>query len=710
MDRLPVADSGEDAYTTLSLYEMSLRQANIAFWAWNEDVEEAYLISDLLYEILEIPKSKYLADLELQDPVYQVIHPDDLEEYKHIDRDPPYEKYAQGDSDCYRIDYRIVTSSGRIKYLREYGRVLRDDNGHITWSYGTVQDISDLKETEQELTIAQRISSVGSWIWSVSDGRLVSCTEEYARIHGVSMDNIKEHMELQMERVIHPDDRDRMRDEFLQADQNRGEFESTYRIIRPDGEIRLIRELGEYIPDKNDESKVLQRGVIQDITDRSKAEQIISRQSDLLNLLYEVTRAANETNTLENALKTCLEKVCIFQHWPVGHFYWRSDEHDNQFVSSEIWYCNDWSQYQPFIEETDRLKVPSSGGLVEQVVANEESQWIADFNALDGFAARGNALDCGLKCGYAVPVYCDGQIVAVTEFFTDQRIKPDKQLIETLDHMASQLSQVFIRRRHEQSLEGALQAAKQSSQAKSDFLSSMSHELRTPLNAIIGFAQLIQVRGTVKEMSGLSNAIEHILGAGQHLLDLVNQVLELEKIESGGISITRSPVTIAAVLDECLSMAAVLSDKAEIEIRNEVEQQSMTIETDRMRLVQILLNLLSNAIKYNDRAGYVVIKDEFPMEDCYRISVVDTGPGIPADKRDAVFVPFDRLGRETGKTEGSGIGLTIARQLAGMLGGEIGFTSEVGVGSTFWVDLPLTGQGSDRHPKSAESTSQNEPK
>ncbi|MEM7563717.1 MAG: PAS domain-containing protein, partial [Pseudomonadota bacterium] len=463
MDRLPVADSGEDVYTTLSLYEIALRQANIAFWAWNENVEEAYLISDLLYEILEIPKSKYLQDLEFEDPVYQVIHPDDVEEYQHVDQLPPYEKHAYGDTDSYHIDYRIIATSGRVKYLREYGHTLRDSSGRVIWTYGTIQDISDLKETEYELNIAQRISSVGSWIWSVDDDRLVSCTQEFARIHGVSMDEVHQHMGRQMERVIHPDDRDRMVQEFADADKGNSDYEATYRIIRPDGEIRLIREIGEFIPDKKDAKRTLQRGVIQDITDQSRAEQTISRQSDLLNLLYEVTRAANETNTLENAMKTCLEKVCSFQHWPVGHFYWRSDEHDDQFVSSNIWYCKDRAQYQPFIDETDRLKVPSSGGLVEQVVASEESQWIVDFNALDGFAARDDALTCGLKCGYAVPVYCDGEIVAVTEFFTDQRIKPDLQLIETLDHMASQLSQVFIRRRHEQSLELALISAKQSS-------------------------------------------------------------------------------------------------------------------------------------------------------------------------------------------------------------------------------------------------------
>ncbi|MEM7562337.1 MAG: HAMP domain-containing sensor histidine kinase [Pseudomonadota bacterium] len=255
--------------------------------------------------------------------------------------------------------------------------------------------------------------------------------------------------------------------------------------------------------------------------------------------------------------------------------------------------------------------------------------------------------------------------------------------------MASQLSQVFIRRRHEQSLEMALVSAKQSSQAKSDFLSSMSHELRTPLNAILGFAQIIQMRGGVKELEGLSNAIEHILGASHHLLDLINQVLELETIESGGMSVSKSPIAVGAVLDECLSMAAVLASEAGIEISSEVKETALVINTDRMRLVQILLNLISNAIKYNNKSGRVLIKDEFVSNQCYRISIVDTGPGIPKEKHDSVFIPFDRLGRETGQTEGSGIGLTIAQQLAQLLGGELGFTSEPGKGSTFWIDLPL---------------------
>jgi PAS domain S-box-containing protein len=237
-------------------------------------------------------------------------------------------------------------------------------------------------------------------------------------------------------------------------------------------------------------------------------------------------------------------------------------------------------------------------------------------------------------------------------------------------------------------LQGAKLLAEEANRSKSDFLSSMSHELRSPLNAILGFAQLLETESPPPTPSQMES-IGRILQAGWHLLNLINEVLDLAKIESGRYSLSPEPVSLGEVIVECQAMTEGQAQKRGLELTFPRFHKPCFVHADRTRLKQVLINLLSNAIKYNRERGTVTVEYSRPTPGRVRISVSDTGEGLPPDKVDQLFQPFNRLGQEGNGEEGTGIGLVVARQLIQLMGGVIGVDSTVGVGSTFWFDLSV---------------------
>ena len=235
----------------------------------------------------------------------------------------------------------------------------------------------------------------------------------------------------------------------------------------------------------------------------------------------------------------------------------------------------------------------------------------------------------------------------------------------------------------------AKEAAEKANRAKSEFLASMSHELRTPLNAVLGFAQLLQIEDNPPLSAEQQTSVQEIITAGDHLLNLINDVLDLTKIESGGIQLSIEPVNLGEVLAECGKLVGPLLDKHPVTLDLAIPDcMQHAVYADHMRLRQVLLNLISNAMKYNRPQGSVTVRCRGIDGGRLRIAVADTGPGIPPDRQKELFTSFNRLGAEGGAIEGTGIGLVITRRLTELMGGSIGYESEPGLGSTFWIDLP----------------------
>ncbi len=243
---------------------------------------------------------------------------------------------------------------------------------------------------------------------------------------------------------------------------------------------------------------------------------------------------------------------------------------------------------------------------------------------------------------------------------------------------------------HADELRSAREAAEAASAAKSEFLSSMSHELRTPLNAILGFAQLLERDRRQPLSERQIERLQHVLRGGEHLLKLIDDVLDLSRIEAGRITMSPEPVNAREVLGEVVSTLEPMAARAGITITAPpVDGDLPRLLADRTRVAQILMNFGSNAIKYGKQGGHVRFAISQPDPSCLRITVTDNGMGIPANKQDKLFEPFQRAGQETGPIEGTGIGLTITKRLAEMMKGRVGFASEVGRGSEFWVEIPV---------------------
>ena len=243
------------------------------------------------------------------------------------------------------------------------------------------------------------------------------------------------------------------------------------------------------------------------------------------------------------------------------------------------------------------------------------------------------------------------------------------------------------RKEAEATLVRAREEAERANRAKSEFLSRMSHELRTPMNAILGFAQVLEAEGLPPEQE---DYVQEIHRAGDHLLELINELLDLSRIETGRLSIVVQAVDLKAVLSQAVHIVQPMMAMRQIALLDECTAP-VRVLADPTRLRQVLVNLLSNATKYNREGGRIMLNCQPVGENTWRLGVSDTGEGIAPEKLDQLFKPFERLGAEFTAVEGSGIGLALSKQIAELMGASLGVESTLGRGTTFWIDLPLAG-------------------
>jgi PAS domain S-box-containing protein len=248
-------------------------------------------------------------------------------------------------------------------------------------------------------------------------------------------------------------------------------------------------------------------------------------------------------------------------------------------------------------------------------------------------------------------------------------------------------------RESEERYREAARTAEAASQAKSEFLSRMSHNLRTPLNSVLGFAQLLQM-GDLSDSQ--RESVEYILIAGRHLLAMINEVLDLSRIEAGGLLLAIEPFGLADLLSESLDLIrpALLDQRAMLHF-DAAGASTLSVLADRQRLKQVVLNLLSNAVKYNRTGGAVRLECTVTPDNRVRVRISDDGPGIAPEHLSRLFTPFDRLGAETSGIEGTGLGLVLSRELVEAMGGTIGVESRLGQGSTFWFEIAIANSPSE---------------
>ncbi len=267
-------------------------------------------------------------------------------------------------------------------------------------------------------------------------------------------------------------------------------------------------------------------------------------------------------------------------------------------------------------------------------------------------------------------------------------IKKPIQKEEVLVRVRTQL----LLRKYSKEKDNLILKAMESNRTKSEFMARMSHELRTPMNAILGFSQLLMLDAQKEKATARKKDLGRIIKAGKHLLELINEVLDLSQIETGDLKVRLSPVDIQELKNEVIDLSMTMAQENEIQIFDENKKEPpVYVLADRIRLKQVLVNLATNAIKYNRPSGNVFFKYSI-IGERLKFEVRDTGKGIPDEFRGKLFKPFERLGAEFTKTEGTGIGLSICNRLIKLMGGDITFESKEGEGSSFFIDIPLAQQ------------------
>lgn len=341
-----------------------------------------------------------------------------------------------------------------------------------------------------------------------------------------------------------------------------------------------------------------------------------------------------------------------------------------------------------------------------ETMANEVSGFIQNAQLYDQLKARGEDLaraNAGLEAEVAERRRAEEALKKARDELEDRVLERTRDLQAEVTER--QFAEASLREAiatlglQQEELRMAKEAADKANQAKSDFLSSMSHELRTPLNAILGFAQLLESGRPAPLTEKQQSYTRHIIKGGHHLLELINEVLDLARIEAGKLSLSPEPADPRPLLEECRTLARAVAGRNGVTVEDwQLPDELPRIQVDYTRFKQVLLNLMSNAVKYNRPGGRVTLAMEPGSPGTARFVVGDTGPGIAAEKQAAIFEPFNRLGAEATEIEGTGVGLTITKRLIEAMDGRIGFETEPGSGTTFWVEVPVVPDAVPHHP------------
>ena len=558
------------------------------------------------------------------------IHPEDAPEV--------YRKrqsvFAKGRMFC---EYRFRMPNGEYHWLHDELRLIRDENDEPREIIGYWIDIDDKKRAERELLEggerlrrSQIYANIGTWEWNIRDGKMV-WSERVGPLFGYASGEFAANYEEYLE-TIYAEDRAKVIEAVNACVELGAEFDIEHRVLMPDGGIRWMLERGDVVRDRDGApSRML--GVVQDITTRKEFEE----------RLKEAQRIGQ-----------------------IGHWSW-----DIRGSSGEVL----WSEeiYRIFGLRPGAVK-PTPLRFM-RFVHPDDRRGLKRYVRLV-FAGRGQTgIDHRIHTHDGSERWIHVEVVVQA----DDSGRPLS--------LSGTLQDITERKNAETDLVRAKETAEKASKAKSEFLSNMSHELRTPLNAILGFSQLLRIDGGLDDEQDDSLAM--IEQAGNHLLSLINEVLDLARIESGRMELEIDDVELDELLADCHTLIAPLAASHGVNLEL-ADGHEFVVRGDRTRVKQVLLNLLSNAIKYNHQNGSVTLRCEDTRQGNLRISVTDTGPGIESARLSELFSAFNRLGKERGQVEGTGIGLVIAKNLIELMGGDIGVDSVPGMGSTFWINIPLS--------------------
>ncbi len=586
------------------------------------------------------------ADGELyRQDLFQKVHPDDIALLQSITS-----RAAGAEESDLFYDYRIILPSGSVRWINVHGTLTYDDAGLPFRMLGITQDITERKQSEEALRQSEErlhmvVSNLPVIIWALDENAVFTFSDGLGlKAIGLKPGEAVGHSALEMYRdfpVITASIQDALcgKSNYWIGDVAGIMFETHVTPLRDDlGTIRGII------------------GIAHDITERKHAEEELRVIQERFAL---AVRGSSDGIWDWNVLTDTNYYSPRFKEL-MGY-----EDHEIENVLSS------WeSRLHP--ADHDQTMDALQAHIEHHVPYDVEYRLLTKTGENRWFRARGQAV--WDENGQATRMA--GSISDITEL---------KEVVESLRSAQADLEARVQSRTL--ALQSAVEEAERANAAKSEFLSRMSHELRTPMNSILGFAQIMEMDNP-SEMQ--AQRLAHIIKAGQHLLKLINEVLDTARVEAGILPVSSEPVSLSSVLRMATELIQPLCQPRDQRLICDWTQwESLYVQADQQRLSQVFINLLSNAAKFNREGGVILVHGHPPVKGRLRVSISDAGPGIPADKIEKLFQPFERLGAEGGPIEGTGLGLALSKRLVELMDGTIGVESVVGTGSTFWVELPL---------------------
>ncbi|MNS09163.1 Autoinducer 2 sensor kinase/phosphatase LuxQ [compost metagenome] len=428
--------------------------------------------------------------------------------------------------------------------------------------------------------------------------------------------------------------------------------------------------------------------VAEALRERERIEAALRQQTVLTELLQAIAIAANEANSVEACVQACLDRICALTGWPVGHLYLRDTSGGTVLQPTSVWHLDDPERFAPFKAFTESLPFSPGEGMPGQVYESGKPVSIVGLDKAEGFRRLDVGRQVGLQAGFAFPLLIGAEVVGVLEFFATEEVGPDESLLEVMAHTGTQLGRVVERERASSTLQSAKDEAERASRAKSSFLANMSHELRTPLNAILGYSEMLAEEAEELGYDQFVPDLQKVHGAGKHLLNLINDILDLSKIEAGKMELYLEEFEVTELIEQVVATIQPLIDQRGNRFEVTLGERLPIMRADLTKVRQTLFNLLSNASKFTE-GGLVSLSVTTDGSDVL-FRVRDTGIGMTEPQVAGLFQEFAQADvSTTRKYGGTGLGLAISQRFAEMMGGRIAVQSEMGVGSTFTLRLPV---------------------
>lgn len=424
--------------------------------------------------------------------------------------------------------------------------------------------------------------------------------------------------------------------------------------------------------------------VMRDITALKQRETYLDLRHSIAQLL--VTSARIET-AIREITKILVDKLEL----EVG-VLWEVNENRDALICIATYCRNETPEIRQFLDFTAVSTFPYGIELPGQVWVSKKLEWMEDVVKNISFSRAPWAARANLHYAFAFPFFYEESVLGVYEFYQSQNVHLDHDLIETLSTIAHQIGIFIARERSAALLKQAKEAAETASKAKSEFLANMSHELRTPLNAIIGYSEMLQEDMESTDLESYSDSLKKITSSAKHLLDLINAILDVSKVEAEKMEIVLEDVNLNDLVINLEAIITPLMLKNHNTYHFNLVSHHLVMHTDKFRLTQCLLNLLSNAAKFTKHGTVTLEIKSLLKEDkeWIQFSITDTGIGIVKEKLENLFQPFSQIdASSTRQYGGTGLGLYLTRKFCNILGGDITVETEVGKGSTFTITLPL---------------------